>query len=368
MISTYEKANRGKLLAVVAVLAMVLCAFAAFAPAETDAAANEQSYSGTLDATQVFPANTNVVISDKTTITSENGKLIVNGNLKVAEGVTLTIEKGASLIVSGGFFQVDGNIVVTGEGSIITVSGVENPDYTKEGVVVNGGITVTRGASFATAENTTGRILINDGGVVSVERSGNTAATISGLNVDVAVGGTFNLKGIVSSAMSVSSYQGNAKEYTVATATVTPGQGSGSNRIVPSELTFTTTSSNVTGYSYADGKTATTSVKEFALNVAGTVNNGDTVTLAGAAYAGSNNYTSADAAENQSQKYDAKIVGKVNERGYTLVPLKLYFHGALVKVEVALCKGKHSYDKRKAIAERDQKRALERAIKEMSNS
>lgn len=64
----------------------------------------------------------------------------------------------------------------------------------------------------------------------------------------------------------------------------------------------------------------------------------------------------------------SKIVGKVNERGYTLVPLKLYFHGALVKVEVALCKGKHSYDKRKAIAERDQKRALERAIKEMSNS
>ena len=64
----------------------------------------------------------------------------------------------------------------------------------------------------------------------------------------------------------------------------------------------------------------------------------------------------------------SKIVGKVNERGYTLVPLKLYFHGALVKVEVALCKGKHSYDKRKAIAERDQNRALERAIKEMSNS
>ncbi len=63
----------------------------------------------------------------------------------------------------------------------------------------------------------------------------------------------------------------------------------------------------------------------------------------------------------------SKIVGKVNERGYTLVPLKLYFKDALIKAEVALCKGKHTYDKKKALAERDQKRALDRAIKEMSN-
>ncbi len=62
----------------------------------------------------------------------------------------------------------------------------------------------------------------------------------------------------------------------------------------------------------------------------------------------------------------SKIVGRVNERGYTLVPLKLYFKDALIKVEVALCKGKHTYDKKKALAERDQKRALDRAIKEMS--
>lgn len=62
----------------------------------------------------------------------------------------------------------------------------------------------------------------------------------------------------------------------------------------------------------------------------------------------------------------SKIVGKVNERRYTLVPLKLYFKDALIKVEVALCKGKHTYDKKRALAERDQKRALDRAIKEMT--
>ena len=59
-----------------------------------------------------------------------------------------------------------------------------------------------------------------------------------------------------------------------------------------------------------------------------------------------------------------KIAGKVHERGYTLVPLKLYFKDALVKVEIALCKGKHTYDKKRSIAERELKRATDRAAKE----
>lgn len=62
----------------------------------------------------------------------------------------------------------------------------------------------------------------------------------------------------------------------------------------------------------------------------------------------------------------AKITGKVNEKGFTLVPLKLYFKDALIKLEVALCKGKHAYDKKQTIAERDLKRATDRAIKEFN--
>ncbi len=38
-----------------------------------------------------------------------------------------------------------------------------------------------------------------------------------------------------------------------------------------------------------------------------------------------------------------KIAGKINRQGYTLVPLKLYFKGSLVKIEIALCKGKHTF-------------------------
>lgn len=59
----------------------------------------------------------------------------------------------------------------------------------------------------------------------------------------------------------------------------------------------------------------------------------------------------------------AKIAGKINRQGYTLVPLKLYFKDSLVKIEVALCRGKHTYDKKQTIADRDAKRAVEREIK-----
>jgi SsrA-binding protein len=60
-----------------------------------------------------------------------------------------------------------------------------------------------------------------------------------------------------------------------------------------------------------------------------------------------------------------RLTGKVKEKGLTLVPLKLYFNErGLAKVELALAKGKHSYDKRQAIAERDAERDLRREMKD----
>ncbi len=59
----------------------------------------------------------------------------------------------------------------------------------------------------------------------------------------------------------------------------------------------------------------------------------------------------------------AKIAGKINRQGYALVPLKLYFKDALIKMEIALCRGKHTYDKKQAIADRDAKRSTDREIK-----
>lgn len=58
-----------------------------------------------------------------------------------------------------------------------------------------------------------------------------------------------------------------------------------------------------------------------------------------------------------------KIVGLVSQKGYALIPLRVYFKGQHVKVEIGLGKGKKEYDKRQDIKERESKRELDRAIK-----
>lgn len=58
-----------------------------------------------------------------------------------------------------------------------------------------------------------------------------------------------------------------------------------------------------------------------------------------------------------------KLLGKVSERGFSLIPLKMYFKNGKVKVEMALARGKKTYDKREAIKKKDQRREMERMAK-----
>jgi SsrA-binding protein len=58
-----------------------------------------------------------------------------------------------------------------------------------------------------------------------------------------------------------------------------------------------------------------------------------------------------------------ELFGKTRERGLTVVPLRLYFRGGRAKIEIALVKGKRSWDKRQSIAERDAKREMDRALR-----
>ncbi len=63
-------------------------------------------------------------------------------------------------------------------------------------------------------------------------------------------------------------------------------------------------------------------------------------------------------------KYEInKIAGKMAQKGYTVVPLQVYFKGSLVKVEIALARGKKLYDKRQDIAKKDMRRESERDFK-----
>lgn len=79
-------------------------------------------------------------------------------------------------------------------------------------------------------------------------------------------------------------------------------------------------------------------------------------------------HVSADAARTRKLLMHAaeirRLIGKVEQRGYTLVPLRLYWKSGRVKCEIALAKGKATHDKRHSIKEREGKREVERAMKQ----
>jgi SsrA-binding protein len=59
-----------------------------------------------------------------------------------------------------------------------------------------------------------------------------------------------------------------------------------------------------------------------------------------------------------------RLVGRIQERGLTLVPTRLYFEGARAKVEIAVARGKDRFDKRESIKAREQQRDMDRALRE----
>lgn len=59
-----------------------------------------------------------------------------------------------------------------------------------------------------------------------------------------------------------------------------------------------------------------------------------------------------------------KLWGAIQQKGFTIVPLRVYLKGSLVKVEIGVARGKKQYDKRADIAKKDAKRSMERAFKE----
>ena len=65
------------------------------------------------------------------------------------------------------------------------------------------------------------------------------------------------------------------------------------------------------------------------------------------------------------KKEITKLFSKTREKGFTLIPLKIYFKKGRAKMELALASGKHNYDKRAALAEKSAKRDIERAMKDI---
>ena len=328
MISKYEKTNGVKLLAIVAIFAMVLCAFAII-PSESEAASSDtQSYSGILDGDDVaqsFPVGTNVVIDDTLTISNGAKMYVYGGSLTVNTGVTINVQSGGELIIGKGsnvnddavatLVTINGTVTINGENSKVTIYNTDSSvDYKTSGVIINGTVSVVRGGSLIADETKGGSVLINNGGSLAVSSSGSRISYITGINVDLAVGGTFNLDGRVASeaakTMTVTSY-GSGDDKTTAKATITSGTvTAGDNNT--SNLTFTTTSGSYTAYA-ADESTKV--VREYVLNVEGTVNGKDSITLSSIESASVESlFTSKDAAKvtNDDYTYNDKVVGKVS--------------------------------------------------------
>jgi SsrA-binding protein len=59
-----------------------------------------------------------------------------------------------------------------------------------------------------------------------------------------------------------------------------------------------------------------------------------------------------------------KLIGKVQEKGYSLIPVRVYFKNGKVKLSLALARGKRKYDKRESIRKRDEKRDMDRSLKD----
>ena len=327
MISKYEKTNGVKLLAIVAIFAMVLCAFAII-PSESEAASSDtQSYSGILDGADVaqsFPVGTNVVIDDTLTISNGAKMYVYGGSLTVNAGVTINVQSGGELIIGNDaastgavatLVTINGTVTINGENSKVTIYNTDSSvDYKTSGVIINGTVSVVRGGSLIADETKGGSVLINNGGSLAVSSSGSRISYITGINVDLAVGGTFNLDGRVASeaakTMTVTSY-GSGDDKTTAKATITSGTvTTGDNNT--SNLIFTTTSGSYTAYA-ADESTKV--VREYVLNVEGTVNGKDSIALSSIESASVESlFTSKDAAKvtNDDYTYNDKVVGKVS--------------------------------------------------------
>ena len=310
-----SKTNTGKLLAAVLVLAMVFAGAAVLFSEESNAApTNTQQYSGTVDGVQTL--NNNVVINDRLTVTT-NGVLIVAGNLTVNQGVTVTIQNGGQLIVQGELVTINGTVTVTGNGtnanfdfskseptqttvadeaitdnnkgpSAIRVAGTASaPEFKESGIVVNGNVTVTRGATFDVTGSGSGYILVNNGGTVAVTKVGSSVATIDRVHVALAVGGNFEYSGrtVKGANVTVSTY-GTGAVYTTGQAVISSQVESDvtlKSTSTTSNLTFTNVNRTFTGYYWDSAKTdvATQSIREYALEVSGTVANFDKIAISG---------------------------------------------------------------------------------------
>ena len=310
MNANVTKTNGVKLFALVAVLAMVFAGAVVMMDDSVDAANDTTYLSGQVTATQNYGDGTNVVVNGDLTIPAGMAMIISGtGKLTINDGATLTIKAGGQLIIQqttvGGethtpTVNINGNI--TAEGTESADFSTKYPDITYIGAIVNnapaydssakngvqlaGTITLQRGAELITSDNIDGvatveeatsitaGIAVQSGATIDVTSRSSGISVIENQTIELASGATFSLKGHVKN-VNVNAV-GTGTYYTTSAATISAGQNYDADNY--SELVFTVTTQNTPALTDEADANSRITLKQFILNVDGTVDGNDTLT------------------------------------------------------------------------------------------
>ena len=213
MIATEQNRKTGKILSVVAVLALALCVVAVAIPAEESDAANDITYiSGVIDQDTEFSNNNTVVVNDNLVI--NNG-----ATLTIGGGTTFTVNEGVKLTIDGlkanttddrATFDVDDNstVIINGtvevgrNGTIVNDNAKNLTDSEdKTGFFVNGGLTVVRNGAISatndidTSADTVTAIVLGSSATFETQSSGKNHAVIENQAIVMAAGSSVTLNG-----------------------------------------------------------------------------------------------------------------------------------------------------------------------------
>ena len=325
-----SKTNGVKLLAAMAVLAMVVCAFAAIMPAEqTDAAASGSDIvtelgggitpnpDGVTYVVQSFSSGDVAVIKDF--VIPNNTALVIDGNTKftVNEGVTITIQAGGQLVFSGeANITINGNIVAEGTpisestpsktgylAAIVNNVNTVDTNEKKCGVEHNGIITLEEGAemiakagevgtvSGGSAGPTTGvgtgakitddpaggEITLTEGAEISVTKRSNDISKIEDQTIVLNVGATFKMNGHANGVTVAAT--GSATYYIAGAAGINTDAADKNDYAdtgrTTSNLTFTVTTETTPALLTNDDDGQRVTLRSYVLNIEGTVEAGD---------------------------------------------------------------------------------------------
>ena len=286
MIAMNEKANMTKVMAVIAMMAVVFAGVAVLASDSTDAADSKITYiSGEINADTEFGPGTIVVV---------NGNLtIVNGaTLSILDGSKFTVNEGVTLTVNGLDAENNKAVFSVANGADVTVNGDitvgENGDLQVTGkMVANGTITFQSGTNALTGSGN-GEIVLGEGAALNVTSTGTKIGKIGAVTISLMPGATVNMRGMTVGEVIVNAVPADYLDEDFdsdnaygASVKISANPYDESARITStkvSNIVITSATESATAYVASGADTTRVTVQTSTLDISGTIQNGDDIT------------------------------------------------------------------------------------------